>query len=201
MTRVLGVVLAGGASTRFGSDKSMAILGGESLLMRAIKRATPQVDRLVLSVGGAASPVPNMVAVPDETGTGQGPLAGVLASLAWAQQHGFDHVATFPCDVPFFPTVLVERFLVALKNGVDCVTAQRADGKHPVFALWRVSCRQKLAAAFADGLRSLHAVDEVLACALVRFADDPAAPNGDPFFNINSVEDLARANALLEKRR
>lgn len=191
--QTLGVVLAGGESRRFGSDKSAAMLGGETLLARAIRRAAAQVDRVIVS--GGASPMPDVPAIIDEA-PGQGPLAGVLPGLAWASEHGFEHVATFPCDVPFFPPDILQHLSGALTDA-DYAIVRHGTRKHPVFALWRPACRKRLESAFVDGLRSLHAVDRVLNCAVVQFEDDPDAP--DPFFNINSREDFEAAERLLER--
>lgn len=192
LERTLGLVLAGGASRRFGSDKADAMLGGETLLARAVKRATPQVDRVL--VVGRASPIADVSAIFDET-TEQGPLAGVLAGLSWGETHGFARTATFPCDVPFFPSDTVARLSAVLADTIDCAMAQRGTQKHPIFALWRTRCRIALSRAFDEGLRSLHGVEHALPCAVARFAD--GEDGIDPFFNINRIEDLRLAEQIL----
>jgi molybdopterin-guanine dinucleotide biosynthesis protein A len=198
--RIAGVVLAGGGSRRFGRDKAFAFLGGETLLARAIARARVQTDDVVVSVGGssvALDAVPQLF----DARPGEGPLGGVLAGLAWARTNGFDLVATFPCDVPFFPVDIVERLSAGLaRERADCAMAELEQSLHPVFGLWRVDCEERLSQAFDAGLRSLHRVGDALKCIAVPFTRDPDAPHGDPFFNVNSVDDLAVAEAFLEVR-
>jgi molybdopterin-guanine dinucleotide biosynthesis protein A len=192
--QTLGVVLAGGNSCRFGTDKAAAILNGETLLTRAVKRAAPQVGRVVIA--GRSAPMPDIESISDEM-PGQGPLAGVLAGLAWAETRGFARIATFPCDVPFFPSDLVKRLAEALADGAaDCAMVESSGRKHPVFALWQTASRQALARAFADGLRSLHGVESVLRCAIAAFDE---AQDFDPFFNVNRLEDLQVAQQQLDR--
>jgi molybdenum cofactor guanylyltransferase len=194
----LGVVLAGGGSSRFGSNKALARLAGETLLERALRRISLQVDRAVVSAGPDTRWLNDdtMTVISDRSPV-QGPLSGVIASLSWARLHGFDYVATVPCDVPFFPADLVNRLSGALGGNAACAFASRCQQKHPVFAMWRAEIESRLGTEFQTGLRSLHAIDTVLECTFVDFRDQFDGPNGDPFFNINLVEDLAAAQNWL----
>lgn len=103
--RILGTVLAGGQSRRFGSDKAVALFNGVALIERVIAALRPQVDALV-SCGRridscdclADRPIPDL-----------GPLGGLNAALHHAQANGFDRVVSVPCDAPFLPADLVAR--------------------------------------------------------------------------------------------
>jgi molybdopterin-guanine dinucleotide biosynthesis protein A len=194
--RILGVILAGGLSRRFGSDKAEAVIGGKTLLERVIARAAPQVEYLALSARAPrAVGLPTVVDIAPDGG----PLAGVLSALGWARTRGFEVVATFPCDSPFFPLDLVGKFEGELVDGVDCVMAQRGQIRHCAFALWRSVCEESLAPAFRSGLRRLSDVETVLNCTVAEFPVNGDGPGGDPFFNLNRQADVPAAEAWLRK--
>lgn len=199
--KILGVVLAGGDSTRFGSDKASAMLGGKALLSHVCDRAAPQVDRLLVNRnGGVTSGVPaGCVVLPDDF-PGEGPLAGILAGLAYAHTEGFPHVATFPCDTPFFPRDVVARLRAGLAaSDADICVARRGSDEQQAFALWSVGCIPALADAFRGGLRSLHGVANIVTKNAVEFSATGEGPDGNAFFNINTVDDLARAQHWIER--
>jgi molybdopterin-guanine dinucleotide biosynthesis protein A len=187
--RIGGVVLAGGASKRFGSNKALADLGGRAILAHVVARAAPQVDQLVLNApddfaGTGLTVIPDAIA-------GEGPLAGWLAGLAWAKAHNYPLMATFACDTPHFPDDVVERLKVAIESGADCAMARHDGQVHHTFAVLRTSCLERVREAYGAGMRRLRAVGGILSCALPDFSDCRDGPNGDAFFNINTREDLA----------
>jgi molybdopterin-guanine dinucleotide biosynthesis protein A len=189
---VLGVVLAGGKSSRFGADKATAVLCGETLLSRVCRRAAPQATALLINRNVGDHPLQYQL-LPDEF-PGQGPLAGVLAGLARASFENLSFLATFACDAPFFPDDTVDRLWHGLRRtGADYCVAQRGRVEHYAIALWHVRCRESLYAAFSGGLRSLHGVSNTLSKAVAEFPISGEGPGGDAFFNINTPEDLACA--------
>jgi molybdenum cofactor guanylyltransferase len=111
--KVTGCILAGGRSSRFGADKALVIWQGRPLLAHAIKRLLPQVDELIINTySGAAEYLEyGYPLVPDRTLSFEGPLAGVLAGLEWAEKHGASHLATAAVDTPLFPENLVAMLL------------------------------------------------------------------------------------------
>ena len=191
----LGVILAGGASRRFGSDKSAAFLRGVSLSERVIDRARPQVDALAIS-GGAAH-ARDLPFIPDRI-PGAGPLMAVYACLSWAAERGYPLVATFPCDAPFFPPDLVQRLRHAL-GAADGAMARRDGQGHYAFALWRVGATAILGPAIERGIRSFRDLEAIATCAYADFPVDGEGPHGDPFFNINWPDDLVAAEEWLSQ--
>nr|WP_321249338.1 molybdenum cofactor guanylyltransferase MobA [uncultured Ruegeria sp.] len=213
MTKPKGVILAGGLATRMGGgDKGLLQLGGQSLLTRVIDRLAPQVDGLALNANGDPSrfSVLNLPVLPDTIEGFAGPLAGVLAGLDWAAEQGADTIVTAAADTPFFPRDLVARLMQAAEGQahplVLATTPRTGDealksgggkrvNRHPTFGLWPVALRDDLRAALQDGLRKVvlwtdkHDGREAL------FPTDPF----DPFFNVNTPEDLERAQTLLEQ--
>ncbi|HEY2444458.1 MAG TPA: molybdenum cofactor guanylyltransferase MobA [Rhizomicrobium sp.] len=196
--RILGVILAGGAARRFGSDKSAALLGGKPLLQWVHERARPQVDTLLLNandpeIGRDIADLERLV----DSAPGEGPLAGILTALGRAGRRGFDRVASFACDTPFFPRDTVSRLSRALQtSSSDLAIARCGATAHRIFALWPVACRDQLDAAFAQGARSMAEVEDWLAPAWAEFAAE-GGPDGDPFFNINTSADLQTAERWL----
>ncbi|WP_375258019.1 molybdenum cofactor guanylyltransferase MobA [Citreimonas sp.] len=206
MSRPLGVILAGGLATRMGGgDKGLLHVDGRSLLSRAIDRLGPQVDGLALNANGdpARFAEYGLPVLPDTIADFPGPLAGVLAGLDWAADQGADNIVTAAADTPFFPTDLVARLQAAATGPYPLAlaatprdrTALKSGGKlnrHPTFGLWPVALRDDLRAALKDGLRKVvlwtdrHGGTEAL------FEAEPF----DPFFNVNTPDDLARAEAL-----
>ena len=125
--KLLGAVLAGGQSRRFGSDKAQAMLGPATLLNHAVAALRPQCDRIVI-VGRENGPV---AAIPDRPRPGLGPLGGITGALAYAAREGFDAVLTVPVDCFRLPANL--RDLLAPPPAF--FTAQPVIGLWPVQAL------------------------------------------------------------------
>ena len=124
MSRFLGAVLAGGRSTRFGSDKAEAVLEGRRLLDHAIRALGEHVDEVVL----CGRTVEGMVCLPDRPASDLGPLGGINAALHYARQHGFSAVITTGCDMPNFPT---ELFDTLVGQGAAVLEGQHLAGFWP----------------------------------------------------------------------
>ena len=197
MPRVLGVVLCGGSSSRFGADKAVAQLGGRPLLELVVQRAGPQVDCLILNLNqpNEISSLDEFPVVRDLDDARRGPLAGVLAALDWASRQlpGWRWIATFPVDSPFFPDDLVHRLAdAAIPSGRPAI-ATSGGQSHPTFALWPVECRTALGRFLVDdNKRSVAGFARFMEAQEV---DYPIIPF-DPFFNINRPTDLALAARL-----
>lgn len=204
MVRHLGVVLAGGLARRMGGgDKSLLSLGASSrVLDQVIGRLGAQVDQMVLNANGDPARFDEfgLPVVADSLDGFLGPLAGVLAGLDYAAEHGFDHIVSVAADTPFFPTDLVSALDTASKH-MDvpiALAATKIEGgktlRHPTFGLWPVALREDLRSALQDGLRKV-----------VLWTDQHGAETHvfgsgeiDPFFNINTPEDLELANKMME---
>jgi molybdopterin-guanine dinucleotide biosynthesis protein A len=193
-----GVVLAGGLSRRMGGgDKSLKLLAGQTILERVLSRAKPQVTSLVLNANGDAARFARfgLPVVADSVTGFAGPLAGVLAGLDWAAKEakGASYVASFATDAPFFPLDLVKRLEAAVKGSThDLACAASGGREHPVFGLWPVALREDLRKALADGMRKVDQWTARYRLARVEFSASPY----DPFFNVNSPEDLAEAEKI-----
>ena len=201
---VAGLILAGGRGRRMGGiDKPFAILGGRPLIAHVIARAGRQVGRLAISAAGDGGRFVGFdlpVVADPPCGGGleafAGPLAGVLAGLDWAAAlpaPGVGALAVFPTDTPFLPDDFVERGLAALDGGADVAMASSGDRLHPAVAVWAAGLGDRLRRLVVEaGLRRADSIPEHFRVVRV---DYPAMPS-DPFFNVNTPDDLAAAEQL-----
>ncbi len=202
--QVAGVVLAGGLSRRMGGgDKGLRELGGRPLMLHVIERLGAQASPLAINANGDASRFAafGLPVIPDATADFSGPLAGVLAGLRWARQSapGTRFIVTAACDTPFFPKDLAAKFLAAARGTYPAIVlAMSGEQVHPVFGLWPVALAEDLANALAAGTRKVlnwtdrhpHFIAEFPMLSL-------GGKRADPFFNANTPEELAEAEALL----
>ncbi|AML51218.1 molybdenum cofactor guanylyltransferase MobA [Falsihalocynthiibacter arcticus] len=202
MKAPLGVILAGGESRRMGGgDKCLTHLGDVPLLTHVIERLSPQVADISLNANGDATRFSafGLHVIGDTIVGYAGPLAGVLAGLDWAAEQGADHIVTAAADTPFFPADIVPRLLLAseIENlPIAMAATPNEAGKvmlHPVFGLWPVALREDLRAALKGGVRKVILWADTHGVAKAVFPTTPF----DPFFNVNTPEDLAQARAFL----
>jgi len=204
MDRPLGVILAGGLARRMGGgDKSLLSLGASSrVLDQVIARLGAQVDQMVLNANGDPARFDEfgLPVVADSLDGFLGPLAGVLAGLDYAADHGFDHIVSVAADTPFFPTDLVSALDTASKH-MDvpiALAATKIEGgktvRHPTFGLWPVALREDLRSALQNGLRKVVLWTDQHGVETHVFGSGEI----DPFFNINTPEDLELANKMME---
>jgi len=200
MKQPLGVILAGGQATRMGGgDKGLLQLGGQSVLGHVIERLTPQVDRVALNANGDPARFAGLKlpVLSDSIDGFAGPLAGVLAGLDWAAGQGADTIVTAAADTPFFPGDLVPQLLLASEGMTHPLVlaatpdAKRGTARHPTFGLWPVALRDDLRAALQGGLR------KVVMWTQTHEGREALFPHEDAFFNINTPQDLARAQEML----
>ena len=204
MTEVLGVVLAGGLATRMGGgDKGLLSLQGQPILDHVLARLRPQVSAIVLNANGdpARFTAYDLPVVPDSKDGFLGPLAGVLAAMEYAQKSGHEWVVSVAADTPFFPRTLVSDLQaatcwpdapVALAASLD--EAENRFMRHPTFGLWHVSLAGALASALDDGVRKIVRWTDSVGGVEVRFERSLGAV--DPFFNVNTPDDLAHAERV-----
>jgi len=201
MTRHPAIILAGGRATRMGGgDKGLREVGGKRLIDRVIARITPQCGQIALNANGDASRFADLglPVLPDSLPDHPGPLAGVLAGMDWAASIGAEAVVTVAADTPFFPRDLVARLKAAAGlSGLALAASPDECGKlwhHPTFGLWPVALRDDLREALQGGLRKVVIWTDRHGAGTATFAASPF----DPFFNINTPDDIAEAEKLAE---
>lgn len=169
---ILGAVLAGGQSSRFGSDKALAELGGRTLIARAVDTLSGWCEHVVV-VGRETAPAPTL---PDWPRPGMGPLAGIAAALHHARDEGYDAVLTCGVDSVGLPENLPELLSSAPAFLVD----------QPVVGLWPAGAAEAIEAILTgDGRHSMLQFAEAIGARPVKSAAKAA--------NINTQADLAAA--------
>lgn len=164
--RILGAVLAGGESRRFGSDKAEALLGGKRLIDHAAASIAPFCETVVI-VGRTGG-------VPDRPAPGLGPLGGLCGALTYGAEEGFEAVLTTACDVPDLPELL----LSALAASPPAVAASL-----PVVGVWPTSLAGRLSGYLENGSpRAMRAWCETAGATMMAWPE--------PIRNINRPEDL-----------
>lgn len=195
-----GVILAGGRATRMGGgDKGLRMVGGQRLIDRVIARLGAQCAPLAINANGNPDRLAefNLPILPDSLPDHPGPLAGVLAGLDWAASLGAPAILTAAADTPFFPPDLAARLVAnAGPSGLCLAASADAMGKlhrQPTFGLWPTALRHDLRSALANGLRKIVLWADSHHAGTAEFSSHPF----DPFFNINTPEDIVEAEKLL----
>ena len=193
-------MLAGGRAKRMnGADKPMLTLAGKSLMQHVVGCAAPQVDELLINANGDTGRFAafGRTVVADSIDGYPGPLAGILTGFDWTKQNRPDAqwLVSFACDCPFLPGDLVDR-LIAAANAAKVPVSIAASGKrhHPVFTAWRTDLPLSADEILRKrGLRKADSLVENFPNVRVDFDTKPI----DPFFNINTPDDLAVAESLM----
>ena len=200
MMSPLGVILAGGKANRMGGgDKCLLPLMGRLVIDHVIERLVQQVPKIVINANGDLTRFNSfgLPSVPDSIVDFPGPLAGVLAGLDWAATQGATHIVTVAADTPFFPTDLRIKLEAAQDVHFKPITLAATVGvsgfnMHPTFGLWPVGLREDLRRQLRLGVRKVvhwaeqHGKGEAIFNAI----------GHDPFFNINTPDDLIQAEAM-----
>jgi molybdenum cofactor guanylyltransferase len=185
--KILGAIIAGGQSRRMGGvEKAFLQLGSKTLIEHVVARLTPQVDDVIINANGDAARFHGVV-VPDAITHIQTPLVGLHAVLAYAKN--YDAVLTVPSDGPFLPLDLKQKLCGGA--AIACSGGQA----HYLTGFWPVSLFAKLEDAILNrGLVRMQ--DWVLECQAAK-VEWEVTPH-DPFFNINTPDDVVRAEAILK---
>lgn len=185
---IVGLVLAGGRSRRFGAEKAVARLGERTLLEWALSVMREGCDTLAVSApagSGAETLARNLgiTVLADDPGHPDGPLAGVAAGLRWAGGLGATHLATLPCDMPRAPLDLVAR-LRAAGGEAFAAYVETAEGIHPLCAVWSVDLLASLESELSRDHPPVRGFLGDVGGVAVRFEDAAA------FVNLNAPGDL-----------
>lgn len=204
--KVIGVILAGGRSSRMGGgDKFLEPVGDTTMLSLVIKRLKPQLETLIISTNGDPARLAEygLPAVTDPIEGYAGPLAGVLAAFNWAMtnQPEASHILTVAADTPFFPSNYADCMIAKAGDlPKDSIILATSNGRyHPIFGLWPIALRDDLNQALQDGMRKIRAWTDSQSNGSLDFENtNISGETVDPFFNVNEPADLARCIKLLE---
>lgn len=190
-TARIAVILAGGKGTRMGgADKGAITLAGRRLVDRVLELLSPQSDRRLIS--GTHDYGAGITVIGDRSDGPRGPAAGLWSAMAWIEENApnAEGFFTAPIDGPFLPADLLERLSQSGSSAIAC----NGDEAHPTFAYWRCGdLRSALAGARKHSGVPLKDLAAAVEARRVAFDDANA------FLNINTPEDLARAETLLRR--
>ena len=193
------VILAGGAAKRLGGgDKPLRMIGGKPILDWIIERIKPQIHALALSANGnpARFAAYSRDILPDFE-PHLGPMAGIVSAMEWAKKTNpiASHVLILSGDSPFIPSDLVRRLAELPSIAPDSMIAASSAGRtHPTIGFWPIAASDRIKQAIIEGKgRRVSDWLEVFPHQSVEWETQPF----DPFFNINTQEDLAAAELVL----
>jgi molybdopterin-guanine dinucleotide biosynthesis protein A len=179
-----------------GAEKAFVLLDGRPLIAHAIERLRPQVGSLAISANGDPQRFASFgfpVLADAEVDRDAGPLAGIVASLAFGAAEGRAFVVTAPCDAPYAPRDLVQRLGAAVTaEGAMVALAESQAGLEPLFGLWRVELLPALRNYLSRGGRSPRDLMNAQGAARARFA---GGDGEEPFVNLNNPTELRIARA------
>jgi len=194
---ILGAVLAGGKSERFGKDKSEIKLGSKTLLIHTLDKIKSKFNKIIIVSNNKK--VKDYVVIKDCIEGQLGPLVGVLSAMKWIKKNNYSYkwVMTFPCDTPFFDISIIDKFIEATKlNDSPLYFVKSEEKRHNIFGLWSLKIMETLE---ADILKNDYRKVEKWANKIGVKTINITYDNIDPFFNINTQEDLEEAKKILIK--
>ena len=197
---ILGVVLAGGKSSRFGEDKNHIKLGNKTLLEHVLYKINNKFpETLIVSNHPLKIQITNKITIIEDCFENLGPLVGVLSSMKWIKENKktFKWIATFPSDTPFFETSIIEEYKKRITTNESSLYFVKSNNKrHNIFGLWSIDLLQTLE---NDIVKNNFRKVEDWANKIGVKTINVEIKEFDPFFNINTKEDFAIAKKILNK--
>ena len=195
---ILAVVLAGGKSKRFGQDKNCVKLGSRTLLEHVILKIVDKFKEILIVSSNSLEieEIKKITVIPD-CFNDLGPLAGVLSSMKWIKKNNkpYKWIATFPSDTPFFDISIIDEYKTRIEQSESSLYFVKSNEKrHNIFGLWSIDLMEKLE---EDLIINNYRKVEEWANKVGVSTIDIKIKNYDPFFNINTKEDLEVAQSIL----
>ena len=193
---ILGVVLAGGKSKRFGKDKSIVKLNNKTLLEYTLDKIKSKLNKIIIVSNNKI--LNNYITINDCIDGQLGPLVGVLSSMKWIvkNNYSYDWIITFPCDTPFFNISLIDKFVQVSKLNDSLLYFVKSEEKrHNIFGLWSLKLIETLE---NDILKNNYRKVEKWANKVGVKTINISYKEFDPFFNINTKEDLEEAEKKIK---
>jgi len=197
---ILGIILAGGKSSRFGEDKSTAKLGNKTLLDHTVNKIENEFNEiLVISNNKEFNFKNNKIHVVEDCIEGQlGPLVGILTAMKWVKKNNKNYkwIASFPCDTPFFDMKFISELKIKIKETSKKLIFLNSDKKrHNIFGLWSVDLIETLEEDIKNGLRKVELWADKIGYENININEEKF----DRFLNINTKKDLEKAKENLDK--
>ena len=197
---ILGIILAGGKSSRFGEDKSIAKLGDKTLLDHTINKIENEfTEILVISNNKEFNFKNNKIHVVEDCIEGQlGPLVGILTAMKWViiNKKNYKWIASFPCDTPFFDIKLISELKIKVKETSKKLIFLNSNKKrHNIFGLWSMDLIEILEKDIKNSFRKVELWADKIGYENININEEKF----DKFLNINTKKDLEKAKENLDK--
>jgi len=195
---ILGVILAGGKSRRFGEDKSKIKLGNKTLLEHVIDKVEKEFSELlIISNNQNFSFTSKKIFLVQDFIKGQlGPLIGVLSAMKWIElnKKNYKWIATFPCDTPFFDIKIIEYLKKkSFETKKKLVFLKSAEKRHNIFGLWSLDLKEILENDINNKIRKVEIWADKIGSDIINIEKGKF----DSFLNINTKDDLEIAKEKL----
>ena len=197
---ILGIILAGGKSSRFGEDKSTTKLGNKTLLDHTVSKIENEfTEILVISKNKELNFKNNKIHIVEDCIEGQlGPLVGILTAMKWVRKNNKNYkwIASFPCDTPFFDIKFISELKIKIKETSKKLIFLNSDKKrHNIFGLWSVDLIETLEEDINNGFRKVKIWADKIGYENININ----TKEFDMFLNINTKEDLKKAKENIDK--
>ena len=197
-SNILGVVLAGGKSQRFGEDKCQVKLGDKLLINYILSEIIDEFkDILLISNNKIKYNHSNKISLVKDLKKGLGPLGGILTAMKWIKKNNesYKWILTFPSDTPFFKKQHLNNFLEEIRSYEgQLFFINSNDTRHNIFGLWSIDLLERLEKDLDNGERKVEMWANKIGVKSINMKFE----NKDPFFNINTKEDLIKAEEYLK---
>ncbi len=196
--KILGVVLAGGKSQRFGEDKSQVKLHGKILIDYILSEIIDQFEEILIVTNNEIKfKFSKKISITKDLIEGVGPLGGILTAMKWIKKNNKNYkwISTFPSDTPFFTKNELQIFYKKIdiqKSKLFFIKNKQT--RHNIFGLWSMDLMEKLDNDLKKGERKVEVWADTAGVEIINFEYEKK----DPFFNINTKEDLEKAYKMLE---
>ena len=200
---ILGAILAGGKSKRMGKDKLFLELNNKMLIEHTIIKVEKYLKDIIIITNQKNEyfSKKNLKTVEDCIEGQLGPLVGILTAMKWAKENlkECSWIATFPCDTPFFPETIIKKFIEKSKKKDSLLLCASSHGrKHNIFGLWSLDLYEKLKNDLINNkIRKVQDWTEKHKITNVEFD----FKEYDPFFNINTLDDLETAKKIVRNEK
>ena len=194
---ILGVVLAGGKSKRFGEDKSTIKLNDKTLIEHTLDKIKSKLNKIIIVSNDKV--LKNYITINDCIDGQLGPLVGVLSAMKWIKDNNYSYnwIITFPCDTPFFNISIIDKFVEVSKLNDSLLYFVKSEEKrHNIFGLWSLKLIETLE---TDIVKNNHRKVEKWADKIGVKTINIPYKEVDPFFNINTKDDFKEAKKILKK--
>ena len=190
---ILGTVLAGGKSERFGEDKSQVKLEGKLLIDYILSEIIDEFKEiLVVSNNQIKFKHSDKISVIEDLKKDQGPLGGVFTAMKWIKEKNKNYkwISTFPVDTPYFKREILQNFLSEINlEESNLFFIKSNQTRHNIFGIWSIDLMEKLEEDLNNGERKVEVWANKVGVKVINMK----FINKDPFFNINTKDDLEKA--------